>query len=123
MADPVKQLQLVETPEKIIEIKERIFQTHTEELVIGLCGPIGTDIHFVADSLKGILEANYSYKCQVIKLSKLIRNFYSGLVISPQDGSYEKKKKLIDAGNELRKLNGNSILAEFAINEIAVSRE
>jgi deoxycytidylate deaminase len=124
MAEPALKLQLVEVEEKEIkEIKERIFNTHTEELIIGLCGPIGTDIHYVAECLKDVLMDTYGYQCIVIRLSNFIRRHADSFKPENGESAYSLKRKLIESGNQLRRDNGNSILAELAINEIAVSRE
>ncbi len=103
------------------EIKTKISDTYTDELVIGLCGPIGTNMHYVSEILATILNTVYDYDCHVIKLSTLIRTYAK---IDDIDLSlFDKKQKLIDGGNNLRNEYGNSILAELAINEIAVKRE
>lgn len=117
-------LQLVdkEPESESKEIKKKIFDTHTSEFIIGLCGPIGTDIHLVSDCIKRILTDSYNYECKVIKLSEFIRRYknYTAPEGNTKDKTYHE---LISLGNELRKDHGNSILAELAINEIAVSRE
>jgi len=124
MAELAKQLPLTAVTEhEPLEIKERIFKTHTQELVIGLCGPIGTEIHLVADCLKDVLSATYQYECVVLRMSDLIRRYATTLSISTQDSAFINRQKLIEAGNDLRKANGPSILAELAVNEIAVNRE
>ncbi|PWV54497.1 anti-phage dCTP deaminase [Chitinophaga sp. S165] len=105
------------------ELKEKISSTHTEELIIGLCGPIGTDIHFVADSLKHILESEYNYDCRIIKLSSIIRKKAKVLEEAKFASKYLYLEALIDAGNEFRRENGANILAQLAISEIAAHRE
>jgi len=55
------------------DLKGRIRQTHTEEIIIGLCGPIGTDIHFVAQEFAEAIEEKYQYKATIIKLSNFIK--------------------------------------------------
>lgn len=105
-------------------IKQKIKDTHTAELIIGLCGPIGTDIHFIADCFNEVLDEVYNYRYEKIKLSDLIREYSPDLKIDEyKESKFEIYKKLIDAGNKLRETYGNSILAELAINEIAVKRE
>lgn len=37
--------------ESLFEIKEKIESTHTSELVIALCGPIGSPLHDVATTV------------------------------------------------------------------------
>lgn len=101
-------------------LKKRITDTHTEELIIGLCGPIGTDIHYIAEEVGLIINEKYNYDVEIIKLSDFIKNLKS---ITEGSNNYENITKLIDAGNQLRSDKGNSVLAELAINEIAVKRE
>jgi deoxycytidylate deaminase len=112
----------VKQEESYTGIKETIFKTHTSEFIIGLCGPIGTDIHLIGESIKRILEDHYNYECQIIRLSEFIRlhKKYNPTAARTKSETYHD---LISLGNELRKDHGNSILAELAINEIAVSRE
>ncbi|NEM99138.1 anti-phage dCTP deaminase [Pontibacter burrus] len=104
------------------KLKERIIDTHTEELIIGLCGPIGTDIHFVAKQLGSVIDVHYGYKFEIIRLSDFIKKLFN---VKREDftSEYDYVNQLIAQGNELRKEKGPSVLAELAINEIAVKRE
>lgn len=126
MAEAAKQLKILshgdgkEESEKL-NIKEKVFNTHTEELIIALCGPIGTNIHFVAEILERVLSEKYNYQCKTIRLSNLIRQYSSDS--SSSNNAYEAYNDLIDKGNQLREKHGKNILAELAINEIAVNRE
>jgi len=125
MASAALPLSIIDnTSETYKEVKESIFETHTDEIIIGLCGPIGTDIHFVADILDRILSDKYNYKCKVIRLSDLIRTYAKDkFVFDEHDTKFNNYQKLINGGNSLRQEYSNSILAELAINEIAVQRE
>ncbi|MCF6401288.1 deaminase [Chitinophaga filiformis] len=105
------------------ELKERISSTHTEELIIGLCGPIGTDIHFVADQFKRILENEYNYECRIIKLSSIIRKRAQAGLVTTVASKYAELEALINMGNDFRQQNGANILAQLAISEIAAHRE
>lgn len=109
--------------EPLIQIEKRIKETYTDELIIGLCGPIGTDIHFVADTIKNCIEEKYNYICIKITLSDLIKRHSSSLTLNGNEKKFNYYDKLIDAGNELRSTHGPSILAELVVNEIAVRRE
>lgn len=91
----------------------------TAEIVIALCGPLGTPLHEVAETFKQLLEGtDYGYeKVVILKLSDEIREL-SGL------GNDERsKEKLIDAGNELRKNHGHAVLVRRAIQKITLERE
>lgn len=122
MAEPLLKLEL--TTEQLVEkkIKERIFDTHTEELIIGLCGPIGSDIHFVADQISLIMTEKFGYVCSIIKLSKFIK-MHSEVKSNPRISRFLYTNELITNGNILRQDKGDSVLAELAIQEIAVNRE
>ena len=109
-----------EQPKK--DLKGRIFETHTEELIIGLCGPIGTDLHFVGEEIAQTIHEKYNYTPIIIKLSDFIRQ-RTNLRPDDYNNKYEYLIKLIEGGNTLRKEKKNSVLAELAINEIAVNRE
>jgi deoxycytidylate deaminase len=102
------------------ELKKKIQDTHTEEIIIGLCGPIGTDIHFVADEIGRIVEEKYGYKCILIRLSNFIKQFGSQ---KDTEDKFSYYNELISEGNRLRETNGKSVLAELAISEIALNRE
>jgi len=108
-------------------IEDKIFDTHTEELILGLCGPIGTDIHFVAERIQYILQNSYNYECKIIRLSDLIKSQDRTQSDLDNDQLFKDKFKyysdLIKSGNHLRENYGNSILAELAINQIAVQRQ
>ena len=88
-------------------------------MLIGLCGPIGTDIHFVSGILKTILEDNFGYECIEIKLSDFIRKHYR---IQKTKKSFNSTNELIEKGNELREKFGVDILSKFVINQIAKTR-
>lgn len=111
--------------EKLIDIETYIRGTHTEEIIIGLCGPIGTDVSFVADRVKRMLEDNFNYECNILQLSNFIKDQFKEI-------DFEKIKRanptnyyeeLINKGNELRAEHSNSVLAKLAINEITIKRE
>jgi deoxycytidylate deaminase len=133
MAEPALTLQpevindsVLSSDETLVirKIKEIIHNTHSEELIISLCGFIGTDIHKVGKRLKHILENKFEYNADIIELSGYIKekaNEAKG--IDKNSLSYfEYVRKLIDGGNSLRREYGNSILAELAVQKIAFDR-
>ncbi|PHN33217.1 anti-phage dCTP deaminase [Pseudomonas sp. ICMP 460] len=95
-----------------------IGKTITPEIVIALCGPMGTPLHDVAKTFQELLlGTDYNYeKVNIIRLSDEIRK---------QKSLTGEKSilKLIEAGNELREEHGNEILARFAIRRITLERE
>ena len=101
--------------------KHEIQAYHTSELVIALCGPIGSPIHKIADALKTKLERDFFYeKCEIIRLSDLITKHSEPISTS---SSYGRVRGLIKRGNKLREEHGASILAELAISRIALQRQ
>lgn len=100
---------------------EEIKDTHTSELVIALCGPIGSPIHDVAKAFKTCLEKSFGYDyAQVLKLSRQIEKLGGQ---APSGNEYRRVKYLIDKGDELRKKYGPGVLAELAVSEIALDRQ
>lgn len=109
------------------KIKDLISSTHTNELVIALCGPIGSPMHAVAEKIKDMLEETFAYDtCKVIKLSQFISDNATKLPKSIYPTNVKPAARieaLITHGNEMRKEFGNSVLAELAVNEIRLDRE
>ncbi|MDO7910012.1 anti-phage dCTP deaminase [Pseudomonas sp. 22-AL-CL-001] len=89
----------------------------TPEIVIALCGPMGTPLQEVAKTFKDLISGtDFGYvEVKILRLSEEIRRI-KGL---QNEKSIEK---LIDAGNDLRKEYGNAILAKLAIQDILISR-
>jgi deoxycytidylate deaminase len=95
-----------------------IGKTITPEMVIALCGPMGTPLHDVAKTFQELLlGTDYDYeRVNIIRLSDEIRK--------QKTLTAEKSiLKLIEAGNELRAEYGNEILARLAIRRITLERE
>lgn len=106
--------------------KEVISTTNTDELVIALCGPIGSPLHEVAQALKELLENKFLYReTKILKLSKYILDFeikrdasFTVEALTP----FERIDKLIDLGNEIRETHSSSVLAEIAVKDIFIDR-
>jgi deoxycytidylate deaminase len=103
-------------------------KTHTEELVIALCGPIGSPLHEVAENIQGRLREIFDYEeCAQIRLSEFIETHAALVnVVIPDNtdkNAFSRRDALITAGDELRKRYGGAILAELAINKIRTERE
>lgn len=103
--------------------KERVKATHTKEVIFALCGYLGSNIKSVSNSIKYIMENDYGYKCEIIKLSKFIE-YNKSVTPFTTKGSpeYIRIKNLIEDGNKLRDEHGNEILAELAIQKIGLKR-
>lgn len=105
---------------------EKIDNTYTDELIFGICSPIGSQREFVIDVLKQNLENKYGYKVEVIKLSSYIGQYYKES-LSYKEGytkGYSNLMHKITGGDFLRnQYNSNSLLVELAIKRIREDRE
>jgi deoxycytidylate deaminase len=94
----------------------------TPELVIALCGPIGSPLHAAAHQI-GHALSEFGYATEKIRLSNLIRLNASLVGIEIAQGSKcAEIKALIRAGDELRRINGVDVLAKLAIAKIGADR-
>lgn len=109
------------------ETSELLKITNTSELVIALCGPMGSPLHQVATTIKESLQDKYGYeKSEVIRLSDFIRRHFSKIGQStaiPAEPKAARVEALIDCGDKMREQFGPSILADLAIGEIRIDRE
>ena len=103
-------------------LKQHLKDTITDELIIGLCGPIGTDINYVSKCLRDILEDSFNYICIDIKLSDFIKQKLPQQSIQVSK-DFDYFDSLIKKGNELREEHGNDILAKLTIHSITKNRE
>lgn len=94
----------------------------TPELVIALCGPIGSPLHETANQISNALN-EFGYKTVSVRLSELIR-INSDIVDVKIDTStrYSEIDTLIRAGDELRRKEGNDVLAKMAVAKIGADR-
>lgn len=97
---------------------ERITGLQKSEIVIALCGPLGTPLHEVAEAFKEQLQSkDFDYvNVEVIRLSRVIRD-----QAKLPDGA--TVKQLIEAGNDLRNKHGAGFLAQHAIKSIFTQRQ
>jgi len=94
----------------------------TPELVIALCGPIGSPLHAAADQVANALS-EFGYVTEKIRLSNLIRLNASVVGIDiAADSKFSEIESLIKAGDELRRINGVDVLAKLAIAKIGADR-
>jgi deoxycytidylate deaminase len=106
---------------KATDSLELIKSTHTEEIVIALCGQLGTDLKIIEEILVEELRTIYNYDTQVIKLSDYISK-YTDVNLVETTSEYYRITTGMDKGNELRAKYGNQILAELAIQDILIDR-
>jgi deoxycytidylate deaminase len=104
---------------------DAIAATRTDEIVLVMCGPIGSPMHDVAQTLKVMLEGQFGYEsCPIVRLSALIGSHSKEVGVSiPSEPGYQRINAQIDAGNRLRETYGPNILAELAVEAIHKGRE
>ena len=108
----------------VTSTREILSSTHTEELVIALCGPIGSPLHEVAEKLGDMLRQPFGYaECNVIRLSQFIQKHADTSRREISTGLARRVHDLIDVGNEMRVEYGAGVLAELAVHQIRVDRE
>lgn len=91
---------------------------YTEELVIALCGQLGTNLNQISKELKDILEDDYGYTCEEIKLSEFL---FKGKPASKD--SYHRILDGMDYGDALRlEHKNNGVLSSLAISKIQATR-
>ncbi len=145
MAVPAKKIEtkIIGKSDNEHSVIEKIQDRQTAELIIGLCGSVGSGTSTIADKLKEIF-VEYEYTVEKIKISTLIkahRNrikneldkdlFLKNEYISRIDLNDDIENMdfgdrialLQSAGNALRANETPDILAQLAINEIAIRRK
>jgi len=109
------------TVDDLFDSSQKIKSSHTSELVIALCGPIGSPLHKVAAAFEACLKKEFSYApCVTIRLSSFIEK-HEGL--APTGSAYDRTKSLITKGDSIRQTHGSAILAELAVSEIVLERQ
>jgi deoxycytidylate deaminase len=105
--------------------REKVKNTLTEELFLGICAPIGSMKDEVISSIKKVLNEKYNYEVQILKLADYIEK-YKVQDYKQKDGKTEGYSKLvykIDEGNAIRlKYDNKSVLVELAIKDIHNNR-
>jgi deoxycytidylate deaminase len=105
--------------------REKVNNTLTEELFLGICAPIGSMKDEVIDSISKTLSEVYHYDVEVLKLSDYIEQYRKKEIefIPKTTEAYSILRDKIEQGNEIRRVYDNkSILVELAIQEIHISR-
>lgn len=100
---------------------EKIKSRRSRELVIGLCGAIGSGVKSLKNTLKTSLES-YGYEVVHIRISSIIAE-KKGIVGIESTSGFKRYNVLQDAGDELREKYQSAILAACSIKEIAVRRQ
>jgi len=126
MAEPTaiaKKLKAPHTPTAKITLENPaniIKGRRSQELVITLCGAIGSGIKSLKTTLISQL-VQHGYHVEHIRLSEQIAE-KSNVSIEDLVG-FDRYQKLQDLGDELRNKHGNSVVAELAIHKITILRE
>lgn len=95
----------------------------TPELVIALCGPIGSPLHETAAEVEKVLS-DFGYFAKTIRLSGIIAMNASMVNMAVDDSSkFSRTNSLIDIGDKLREKFGPDILAKIAIAKISADRQ
>ena len=94
----------------------------TPELVIALCGPIGSPLHEAATQIANTLR-EFNYQTETVRLSALIRLNAKKVGKAVDSASkFREIKSLIDIGDALREKYGRDVLAKLAIAKIGGDR-
>lgn len=99
---------------------EKIKSRQTQEIVIALCGFVGSGVSTVSKRLKNAFES-YGYLTNEVKISKIIKNKLNITDIPSDKGKCIKQ--LQDAGLKLRTEHGDDVLASEAVVQIRTNRE
>ncbi len=103
---------------------DMIAETHTQELVIALCGPMGSPLHEVAEKIRDMLSGQFSYQpCNVIRLSKFIEEHAKRAARPLGSTAAKRRHDLISMGDEMRQNYGHGVLVELAVRDIRLERE
>ena len=112
--------------EPIVQAVERIptvAARKTDEIVFAMVGPIASGVSYCSNILRELLQNEYQYSGQTIKLSDQINNAAHLVASTKIDReSPGRISKLQDVGNALRNNFGPRYLAESCIREISMKR-
>lgn len=97
--------------------------SRTPELVIALCGPIGSPLHEASLQITNALS-EFGYTTETVKLSDLIRINAENVGIEVDMSSkFSEIQSLIRAGDAMRQSYGSDILAKLAIAKVRGDRQ
>lgn len=121
---PRNQAPKNDNDENVHEVPVTNEERRTDELVIALVGPVGSGVSTTAIALAEILEGEFGYSVETIKVSDII-NEKAALVgqhpVSTTDD--ERIHKLQQTGSALRRQFGEDVLANFCVERIHSSRD
>ncbi|WP_084570623.1 anti-phage dCTP deaminase [Methylosinus sp. PW1] len=102
-------------------VAKLIDERHSQELVIALVGPVGSEVSTAAQYISDILTHDFKYKvCDTIKLSNIIKDeaWRVGVQKIPDFTSNDYLIVMQEAGNSLRKRFGGDYIVQKAIQKI-----
>lgn len=118
-AEKLNRIEYKERADKEKDSSHVLDSTYTDEIVIALCGQLGTDLKFIEKTLYDCLTEDYGYDCEEISLSSYIFEKKGTL---PPKNAYERIVKGMELGNQLREEFSTHILADYAIQHISDTR-
>ncbi|MFZ5676968.1 MAG: anti-phage dCTP deaminase [Pseudomonadota bacterium] len=122
MAAKAQPLRLLEKQSELepIPLEER----RTDELVIGMVGPVASGVSFCADIIADMLKTEFNYHGgTIIKVSKLINDNATKVGASPShEDDKNRTKNLQLVGSKLRATFGAHYLAEKCVEQISMNR-
>lgn len=104
--DPIKQLS----------------ERQAKDLIIGLCGPIGSGVKTLRQTLESVLHES-GYETEHVHISKLMEKFPQASQYKHYEDASGRYRNFQKLGNLLREKYTNTILAEAAISYITNHRE
>ena len=119
---------IIETSKQISKnTYEKILKTYTDELIIGICTPIGSLSKPIIEAIDKTLKDEYGYdQIILLKISDFIKEYYK-TEFEDERGkthAYSELMYKINGGNYLRReYKNNSILIELAIKKIREDRD
>lgn len=123
-----------------VELSKRLKRIQTKEIVLGLAGPLGSQLKATEEEIGEIFSLN-GYQVHIIKISDLISLLFNSLPqedfksfckeydypelerpIDPGDDQYARVLLLQDMGNYLRDKFEHNVLGQSAVREILLYR-
>lgn len=132
MAEPAKKIPLTQLASKSSKtFSQKTDSRRSQELVIGVCGPIGSGVKDVVEELRFALE-EHGYEVVHIRLSKLMVDFIKStpslselekeIPSDTNNCKYKRYRCLQNLGGTLRDLFEFDIAASLATQEINIAR-
>lgn len=123
-ARPQNQMPKNDNEENADEVFVTNEERRTDELVIALVGPVGSGVSTTAIALADLLEGEFGYSVETIKVSEIINDKATLVGLNPiATNDDERIHKLQQAGSRLRSRFGEDVLANFCVERVHASRD